>query len=252
MQDTRSRLRRGMAMPQTMATLCVLAFAVTISARELCAQEPPPAARPSAANPVPPAEVGPTRLFFAPTARSLRRGKGSLGLTEIIFPSAEVGLTDHVSLRGFGVLPLEDLSDGGVVLAPKVQLLSRTRVQGAVGAVHLFGPGETGGIVYGVVTLGSADAGVTVGYGYGYGQLADSEGSPAVLFFGGDKAIGRNWRLIIEGYVGGAALGLPDQTLVGGTRFSRGRWSVDLGVVVPIYETGAGQPFPVLTIAWAF
>jgi len=159
--------RRLRAMPRSLARLSVLAFAATISTGELCAQEPPPATRPFAANAVPPAEVGPTRLFFAPTARSPRRGKGSLGLTEIVFPSAEVGLTDHVSFRGFGVLPLEDLSAGGVVLAPKVQLLSRTRVQGAVGAAHLFGPGETGGIVYGVVTLGSADAGVTVGYGYG-------------------------------------------------------------------------------------
>ncbi len=246
--------------PTSLARLSILAFAVTVLAGELCAQETTPARRPSPASPVLTAEstpaktddIGPTRLFFAPTARSLPRGKGSLGLTEVVFPSVEVGLTDRVSVGGFGVLPLEDLSDGGVVLAPKIQLLSRTRVQGAVGVVQLFGPGETGGIAYGVVTLGGADAGVTVGCGYGYGGVADSGGSRSVLFLGGEKAIGRSWRLIFEGYVGGAALGLPEQTLIGGFRFSRGRWSLDLGAVVPVYESGSGTPFPFFTIARAF
>jgi hypothetical protein len=54
-------------MPKSLARLSVLAFAATISTGELCAQEPPPATRPFAANAVPPAEGGPTRLFFAPT-----------------------------------------------------------------------------------------------------------------------------------------------------------------------------------------
>jgi hypothetical protein len=73
-----------------------------------------------------------------------------------------------------------------------------------------------------------------------------------VLFLGGEKALGRSWRLVAEGYVGGAALGLPDQTVIGEVRVSHGRWSVDLGAVVPIYETGSGMPFPVFMIARAF
>ena len=44
--------------------------------------------------------VGPTRLFLAPTARSLPRGDGTIGLTEIGAPWGEVGLTDRVSLLG--------------------------------------------------------------------------------------------------------------------------------------------------------
>jgi hypothetical protein len=241
-------------------TLVVLAVVTASSARELSAQQAVPSGGPSAPKtatapepPVaPPLGLGPSRLFFAPTARSLPRGTGSLGVTEIVFPSGEVGLTNRLSLRAFGVPPLEGLSDGGIVLAPKVQLLASSRVQGAVGAAQTFGSGWTGGIVYGVVTLGSADTAVTVGCGYGYGQVADSEGSPAAFFFGAEKAVGRSWRLVAEGYVGGAALGLPDQTLVGGTRFSRGRWSADLGGVVPVYQSGVGMPFPFFTIAWAF
>ena len=249
-------------MPTRTATLCFLAFAIAISARELRAQQPPSLPRPSAADPVPPAEsqqtrpadVGPTRLFLAPTARSLRRGKGTCALTEIAFPWGEVGLTDRVSVRVFGLPPLQDVSPGGVAIGPKIQLYGGARVQAAVGAVQLFSPsqGDYGGIGYGVVTLGRADVGVTLGYGNGYGGLAGSGGSRGVLFLGAEKALGRSWRLIAEGYVGGDALGLPDQTLGGGVRFSRRRFSADLGVVVPIYETGSGTPAPLLTIAWAF
>jgi hypothetical protein len=196
--------------------------------------------------------TGPTRLFFAPTARSLPRGSGSVGVTEIAFPWVEAGIVDRVSVLGFLVPPLGDLSSGGIVAAPKLQLARRARVQAAAGVIQAIGTGGTGGIGYGVVTLGSADAAATVGFGYGYGDLADSEGSPAVLFLGAEKALGRSFRLVVEGWVGGQALGLPDQTLIAAVRFNRGRWSVDLGAVVPIYETSSGTPVPLLTVAWGF
>jgi hypothetical protein len=244
-------------MPKRMAMLCALTIAVAISARELRGQEPPSPTQPPAAGPAAPgqsqtgpANLSPTRLFFAPTARSLRRGRGSAGVTEIAFPWGEFGVTDRVSVLGFGVL----LEGRGIGIAPKIQLYGGAGVQAAVGVAHLFAlQGEdSGGIGYGVVTLGSADGGVTAGYGYGYGTLADSGGSPSVFFLGLDKALGRHWRLIAEGYVGGEALGMPHQTIVGGVRFSRGRFSADLGVVVPIYDTGSGTPAPLLTIGWAF
>jgi hypothetical protein len=220
------------------ATLCVFALATLVSARTTLADPPPLAAPP---------QVGPTRLFFAPTARSLPRGKGTIGLTEIGAPWGEVGLTDRMSVLGGGPVPL-----GVVGIAPKVQLYGGRYAQAAIGAVQLFGSGETGGVGYGVVTLGSADAAATIGYGYGYGALVEPGGSRGVLFLGAEKALGRSVRLMVEGYVGGAGLGMPDQTLLGGFRFSRGRWSADVGVVVPFYESGSGTPVPVLTIAWAF
>jgi len=209
----------------------------------------PPALGPRAAHPV---ADRTTHLFFAPTARALPQGKGSLALTELIFPSAEVGLTDRVSVGGLGVLPLEDFSYGALGLVTKIQVLRRGHVQAALGVFQAFGAGGSGGLGYGVLTLGSADTAVTVGYAYGYSQLATAEGAPSVVFLGAEKAIGRSWRLIVEGHIGGTALGLPDQTLVGGARFSRGRWSVDLGAVIPIYETTSGEPFPFFTLARAF
>ena len=91
-------------MPGT-ARLFVLALVTLLSARGLLAEAPPPAA---------PAPVGPTRLFFAPTARSLPHGKGTIGLTEIAAPWGEVGLTGRVSVLAGSVVPL-----GIVGIAPR-------------------------------------------------------------------------------------------------------------------------------------
>jgi len=237
--------------------LWVLIGAIAIVPPPLRAQGSPapvpaPAPETPAPPPAPPVDVRATRLFFAPTARALPRGEGSVALTEIVFPSVEVGVSSRLSVGAFGIPPLDDLGSGGVVLASKAQILRHGHVQAAVGVFQAFGSGETGGIGYGVVTVGSDDSALTVGYGYGYGHVADSEGSPGVLFVGADKSIGRSVRLIVEGYIGGVGMGLPAQTLLGGVRFSRRRWSVDLGAVLPIYETGTGTPFPILAVAWAF
>jgi hypothetical protein len=210
--------------------------------------EPAPEARPSPADTV---ADGPARLFFAPTARSVPRGKGSVGLSEVLFPWGEIGVTDRLSVQGIGVLPLDEFSSGGLVLGPKVRLLGRSRVQAALG-VYQGLPTSAGGIGYGVVTLGSADASATVGWGYGYGGLADSEGSRGVVFLGADKALGRRWRLMAEAYLGGQGLGLPNATLVLGTRMALGHWSLDVGAVMPFYSSKSGPPVPILTIARGF
>lgn len=41
-----------------------------------------------------------TRLFFAPTARSLKRGEGYVGVYEIFLPFVQVGVTDRFSIGG--------------------------------------------------------------------------------------------------------------------------------------------------------
>lgn len=239
--------------------ICFLAGAIAIPASAQPAPPPPPA---SGAESVPPAEssqvrpaaLGPTRLFLAPTARTPKRGDGTLALTEIAFPWGEVGLADRVSVRIFAFPPLGDVASAGVAIEPKVQLYGGARFQAAVGVVQLLSSteGESGGIGYGVATVGGADTAVTVGYGYGYGGVVDSEGSRGVLWIGAERAVGRHFRLIAEAYLGGAAFGLPDRTLLGGARFSRGRFSADLAAVVPFYETGSGTPGPLLTLGWAF
>jgi hypothetical protein len=196
--------------------------------------------------------VEPTRLFFAPTARSVPRGGGAFGVTEVAFPWVEVGLLDRISIRGYVVPPLGDLTDAGLVIGPKLQLVRQSHVQAAVGVFHALSSSGSGGVGYGVVTIGGRDTSATVGLGYGYGAAADSEGSAAVVFVGAEQAIGRRVRLVLEGYIGGEAFGLPEQTLMLGARLNLGRWSLDLGLAIPFYQTGSGTPGPVATIARAF
>jgi len=216
-------------MPARSMTLSALALAAWACADLLHAQEA-------------------TRLFVAPTARSLRPGDGFAGTTEIVLPFCEVGLTKRLSVLG-GATPVE----GGIAgVMPKLQLYSGRRLQAAVGVAQLFGSGYSGGIGFGVLTLGSPDFGVTVGYGYGYGELADSVGPPSLVFAGIDKALGRHVRLIGESYFGGQGLGMPDRTLMAGLRFSSHRFWADVGVVAPFYETGSGGLAPLLTLGFSF
>ena len=212
-------------------TMSLFALVMSLSAWDLCAD--------------------PTRLFFAPTARSLPRGDVTVGLTEVAFPWVEVGLWDRVSLQSVPLL-LGDLTGTGVAVAPKIQIVRSRYLQAAVGTFQALSSGGTGGVGYAVATLGSADIAATVGYGYGYGGVADSVGSPGVLLLGAERALGRSVRLVFESYIGGEGLGLPEKTFMGGLRLGRGGWSFDVAVVVPVYETGAGSPAPLLTIAKSF
>ena len=55
-------------------------------------------------------------------------------------------------------------------------------------------------------------------------------------------------RLMVEGYTGS----MEDAAFMTGARFTLGRFSIDAGVVTPLYESGAGGVFPVGSIAWSF
>src|SRR4029453_7047982 len=176
-------------MPRQTAVLVVLVAAMDLWPGALRAQSIAATAVPELAS----WGVEPTRLFLAPTARSVPRGHGSFGLTEIAFPWVEVGVLDRVSVRTFVTPPLEDLTNAGIVVGPKLQLVRQSKFQAAIGVFQQFGSGW-GGVGYGVVTIGGRDTSATIGLGYGYGDVADSGGSKAVVFVGAEKATGRGRR----------------------------------------------------------
>jgi hypothetical protein len=182
-----------------------------------------------------------------------------------------VGVVDRASVLVGGVPPLGDLTSAGVALGPKVQVLRHGPFQLAAGVMHAFGTSYSGGVGYAVASIGGKDAALTVGYGYG--DLVESSpesvvfydengephesayqpsGSRGIVFLGAEKALGRRVRLMLEAYLGGEQLGLPDQTLFGAVRLQLGPWLVDLGAVLPVYQTGRGSPFPIVTIARRF
>ena len=187
-----------------------------------------------------------SRLFFAPTGRSLQKGQVSVGVFEFIAPFVQVGVTDDFSIGGgtpllFG---LEDF-DRPFWVTPKLRVVNSGRVQASVGVLHVFdtSQGDGGGIAYGVGTFGTSDNAITAGAGVAYS--GDSRGG--LMMVGGERRVHRNLKVITENYIwkGG------DGILSGGVRFLGERLSADLALAFPL---GAGDlyAFPVVNFVYVF
>lgn len=184
-----------------------------------------------------------TRLMFAPTGRSLRRGEGYFGLYEIYVPFVQVGITDRLSIGGG--TPLVFFGDFHPVwITPKLQLIARDNVQAAAGLIHFTGTGDhDAGIAYGVTTFGRHDNAGTVGFGYAY----SGNNRTAIVMIGGEYRESRRIKWITENWFW---RGDGNGFVSGGVRFIGERLSADVSVVVPLIEETIG--FPVVSFAWHF
>ena len=193
-----------------------------------------------------PPDPNATRLFFAPTGRSLSRGQTYLGVYEFFMPFVQVGVTDHFSIGGgtplvFGI----DDGDRPFWITPKLQVLNTSTTQVSVGAFHIFGPGgDGGGVAYAVTTSGNASGSFTFGGGVAYGTEGSRSG---VVMVGGERQVRRNLKLITENYVWKEGHGVASA----GVRFFGERLSADLGLAIPI---GAEElfVFPVVNFVYVF
>ena len=189
-----------------------------------------------------------TRLFFGPTARSLPRGRGYLGVYELFMPFVQVGVTDRITLGGGTPLVFGEGGDSRPFwFTPKVQFLRGERTQLAAGVMHFVFTGDDDpvGIGYGVVTHGTPDASLTVGFGYGY---SSSDQGTWIAMVGGDMRLARNVKLLGEGYVWQAGEGI----VMGGVRFFGSRLSADLGLVTMVGGGGDTFVFPIVNVVWTF
>lgn len=190
-------------------------------------------------------DPNPTRLFFGPTGRPLKRGDVYLGVYEIFIPFVQVGVTDRFSIGGGTPLIFGGGGDRPFWLTPKFTVVSRPRTQVAVGAMHMLNiDGDNLGVAYGALTQGSRDTAVTLGVGYAYARGEDA-GAP-VLMLGGEHRVHRHMKLVTENYVfegGGIASA--------GVRFITGRLSADLGLAMPL---GVDEffVFPMVNFVWTF
>lgn len=187
-----------------------------------------------------------SRLFFAPTGRSLDKGQVSVGVFEFIAPFVQIGVTENFSIGGgtpliFGV---EDI-DRPFWVTPKLRIFNSGSVQASVGVLHVFdtSEGDSAGIAYGVGTFGSSDNAVTVGGGMAYS--GDSRGG--ILMVGGERRVHRSIKLITENYLWKNGEGVAS----GGVRFIGERLSADLALAIPI---GADDlfAFPVVNFVYVF
>lgn len=149
-----------------------------------------------------------TRLFFAPTARMLKKGEGYVANHWIFLMDGYVGVTDRFTMGGaMTLLPTANmLQDNIYFLSPKVGLTQGERVSTAVGAFiggapfnDEVGSVNTFGIAYGVATWGGRDGAFTLGGGYGFaqGKLARN---PLVMV-GATRRLSRRLSFVTENWI---------------------------------------------------
>jgi hypothetical protein len=178
-----------------------------------------------------------TRLFFAPTARSLKAGKGYFSIYEIFFPMLSVGVADFFTLSG-GMSLFPGAEQQLLYVAPKVRFLESEKFSLAGGVLYMSAFSEVDfGIFYGVTTYGTPAASVTAGLGWGFaeGETADK---PFVML-GGEVQLSGSLKLITENW-------FPPGTDVSifsfGLRFFGESLAGDFGLITTS-EAGDGFPF---------
>jgi hypothetical protein len=174
-----------------------------------------------------------SRLLFAPTGRSLEKGRGYIAVYELFFPFVAYGPGGNVTLAG-GVSLIPGAQGQLVYAAPKITLYERRQTSVAAGILASTYIGEsidddvpTFGLLYAVGTVGSSRAWLTGGLAFGF---ADGEISknPAILV-GGELQLSNSVKLMSENYV---FINVDRGFLMsGGLRFFGERIAVDLAMV---------------------
>ncbi len=187
-----------------------------------------------------------TRLFFAPTGRSLAAGEGYFGVYELFFPFLTYGVTDRFTFAaGTPVVP------GAIgefaYVAPKLTLIRGERLNVGTGVFAGFAEGDLGGIAYGVGTWGDRDNALTggVGFAFGDGEFFDQP----IVMVGGEMRAGPQFKLLSENYL---VPGESGALISGGLRFFGERISADAGLGALIGNDGAECCLPLVNFVYTF
>ena len=181
-----------------------------------------------------------TRLFFAPTARQLKKGAGYFSDYYLFFPGISYGVTDHITVGGgISLFPGVDMNEQLFYFTPKVGISASENFHLAAGLLLAKVPDEvTAGIVYGVGTYGGTNSHLTAGFGYGFVD-GDVEQKPMVMV-GGEHRLSRHMAFVTENWIFPGV----DQPLVsGGIRFLGEKLSVDLALFTLLGEDTGVIPY---------
>lgn len=193
-----------------------------------------------------PEDSNPTRLFFAPTGRTLKRGDAYFGLYEIYMPFVQYGVTDRFSIGG-GTLLFVGGGAHPVWFTPKLQLVSAPTTQASIGVMHFLNIDNASlGVAYAAVTKGTTDSAATVGLGWAYARSDGHNGGSAVLMVGGEHRLSRRVKFVTENYFfDGHGL------LSGGVRMMGERLSADVGLFTPL-DADTFIALPMVNFVWKF
>jgi hypothetical protein len=180
-----------------------------------------------------------TRYLFGPNGYSLKRGEGYYQNVWIWFNQISFGVTDRFTL-GFGMVPLFFFSAPTPVwITPKYSIpIKEGKVNLGVGALLATilssndnGGGNSFGVAYGQLTLGSRDRNVNFGLGYGY--AGNSWANSPTLSFSTMQRVNKKLAFVSENYLfdtGDDNIGL----ISAGFRFLGRRIAIDGALVVPV------------------
>lgn len=196
-----------------------------------------------------------TRLFFAPTARPLKKGDGYFADYFLFFPMVAYGLTDNFTIAGgMSILPFGDFFDDNILyFTPKVGFQSSDAFAFSLGLLLVKLPSfgdETApavGVMYGLVTAGSSNSSITAGLGYGFVDWEFADRPLWVL--GGEHRVSRNIALVTENwFIPGA-----DNPLISyGFRFFGEKLSVDLAFINVLSDDAIFPGIPYIDFAIRF
>ncbi len=144
-----------------------------------------------------------SKIFLAPTARSLPEDKGYINLAEIVFPNFGYGFTDEFMIRGgftpftvsghilyFGLAQLQVAEYGDLTISGGILLTDLT------GSNRNW---ENAIYGYGIISYGNDVAAIHTGFGGGYSGKRES--SSAVFMLGGEWKFARTTKLISENWL---------------------------------------------------
>ncbi len=183
-----------------------------------------------------------TRLFFAPTARNIRRGSGYFADYMIFFPTGAYGITDNIAVSaGMSLIPGADKQVW--FFAPKLSYKISPQLDIAVGAFLLDLPEDLNSEIlgYSMTTFGDRLHSFTLGFA---ASLESNSDNNQIIIVGGDHQVSNRVKLITENWL--FLEGDSPKVFSGGIRFFGERMAVDLAFfsVAEMWEGGTWPLIP--------
>ncbi len=198
-----------------------------------------------------------SRLMFAPTGRTLRKGQSYFSDHYLFFPGITYGFTDQLSLMaGISVLPGVKISDQLIYLAPRVGIMASDNFALSAGALYVSVADIAAGIAFGTATIGPPDRNFTAGIGLGYAKEEGKElnfANHPIIMLGGNLRISNGIALVSENwFFTGDGFEMGQQAFGLAIRFLGDNFSTDVGVILIGEVLSEGFPIPWLSFTYNF